>query len=122
MADSRAAVVAGQDNWDWRGGRREQRGKGGEEGGACTSLVVGAGEGRGAAVARQLGSLAREGRAKDEETRTDVGDEEGDCGWEEGDKKSPHEIRLWISVNENQDWRGAIVSFQAAVIVESLVC
>lgn len=104
MADSRAAVVAGQDNWDWRGGRREQRGKGGEEGGACTSLVVGAGEGRGAAVARQ------------------VGDEEGDCGWEEGDKKSPHEIRLWISVNENQDWRGAIVSFQAAVIVESLVC
>jgi hypothetical protein len=47
---------------------------------------VGAGEGRGAAVARQLGSLAREGRAKDEETRTDVGDEEGDRGWEEGDK------------------------------------
>jgi hypothetical protein len=46
---------------------------------------VGAGEGRGAAVARHLGSLAREGRGKGEET-TDVGDEEGDCGWEEGDK------------------------------------
>jgi hypothetical protein len=30
--------------------------------------------------------------------------------------------RLWVSVNKNQDWRGAIVSFQAAVIVESLVC
>jgi hypothetical protein len=46
---------------------------------------VGAGEGRGAAVARQLGSLAREGGAKGE-TRTDVGDEEGDRGWEKGDK------------------------------------
>jgi len=64
VADSRAAVVTGQDNWDWRGGRREQRGKGGEEGGSCTALVVGAGEGRGAAVAWHLGSLAREGKGK----------------------------------------------------------
>lgn len=30
--------------------------------------------------------------------------------------------RLRISVNENKDWCGAIASFQAAVIVESLVC
>ena len=65
MADSRAAVVTGQDNGDWGGGRWEQRGKGGEEGGSSTALIVGAGEGRGAAVAWHLGSLAREGKGRE---------------------------------------------------------
>ena len=61
MADSCAAVVAGEDYGNWGGEGGEKGGEGCEEGISCAALVVGSGKGGGAAVARDLGVSGKKG-------------------------------------------------------------